>query len=106
MILKAGRETYRHQNSAEPYLSEEETLKRFISYFSALGLENKVEIELEEHSVSRTRVKFTNKRTIIVIRKPVEYTASTIEGVLNHEIGTHILRKRNNDLQDFKGRRE
>lgn len=69
-------------------------------------MENEVEIEFEENSISRTRVKFTNKRTVVVIRRPVEYTEESILGVMNHEIGTHVLRKKNDRRQGFYNKRE
>jgi len=93
-----GKETVR-------LLTLEETIERFNAYIRAVGLEGLVELEFEEGCISRTRVRFTANRTVVIIRKPVEYTEETIEGVLNHEIGTHILRRTNDQRQVFHGKR-
>jgi len=37
----------------------------------------------------------------VVIGLPIRYTRFTIEGVLNHEIGTHFLRKFNDRTQKW-----
>jgi hypothetical protein len=43
----------------------------------------------------------------VVIGLPIRYTKFTIEGVLNHEIGTHFLRKFNDRSQKwFKERKK
>lgn len=34
-------------------------------------------------------------KTEIIIRDPVKYRKHKIIGVLNHEIGTHVIRKHN-----------
>ena len=35
---------------------------------------------------------------------PIQYREHNIEGVLNHEIGTHFLRKSNQELQVWDGK--
>jgi hypothetical protein len=52
----------------------EDTVRRFKEYLGLVELEGKVDLEFEEKCVSRTRVKFTSRRTVIIIRKPIEYT--------------------------------
>ncbi len=43
----------------------------------------------------------------VVVGLPVRYTKFTIEGVMNHEIGTHFLRKFNDRGQKwFKERKK
>jgi hypothetical protein len=37
-----------------------------------------------------------NTKSTIVIGLPIKYYKNTILGVLNHEIGTHFIRKYNN----------
>lgn len=36
-----------------------------------------------------------------MISLPIRYRQNTIEGVLNHEIGTHFIRKYNDRLQKW-----
>ena len=45
--------------------------------------------------MSRTSVSFYKNKVILKIRTPISYTNINLEGVLNHEIGTHIIRKLN-----------
>jgi hypothetical protein len=52
----------------------EDTVRRFKHYLESIGSEGKVDLEFEEECISRTRVKFTSNRTVIVIKKPIEYT--------------------------------
>ena len=37
----------------------------------------------------------------LMISEPVEYRKNTIRGVLNHEIGTHFIRKYNEQFQKW-----
>jgi hypothetical protein len=36
-----------------------------------------------------------------MISLPIKYRADTIEGVLNHEVGTHFIRKYNDRMQKW-----
>jgi len=43
----------------------------------------------------------------VIIGLPIRYTRNTIEGVMNHEIGTHFIRKYNDRGQKwFKERKK
>lgn len=43
----------------------------------------------------------------VLIGLPVRYRVTTIEGVMNHEIGTHFIRKHNDRTQKwFKDRKK
>jgi len=37
----------------------------------------------------------------VMISLPIKYRQNTMEGVLNHEIGTHFVRKHNDRLQKW-----
>jgi hypothetical protein len=54
-----------------------------------------VEVKLEFNTLSRTTVGFFKDRAVLKLRTPLEYTKVSMEGVLNHEVGTHILRRLN-----------
>lgn len=45
-------------------------------------------------------------KTEIIIRDPVKYRKNKILGVLNHEIGTHVVRKHNDLLQPWNKKRK
>lgn len=60
-----------------------------------MGLKDFVEIKLEFECLSRTSVTMFKKKAIIKIRTPLSYTKVNLEGVLHHEISTHILRTLN-----------
>lgn len=60
-----------------------------------MGLNDYVEVKLEFNTLSRTTVGFFKDRAVLKLRTPLEYTKVSMEGVLNHEVGTHILRRLN-----------
>ncbi len=65
--------------------------------------------EFAENTISTTSVVHNNVDAIstVVIGLPIRYTRNTIEGVMNHEIGTHFLRKYNDRNQKwFKERKK
>ena len=50
---------------------------------------------MEFECLSRTSVSYFKNKAVLKIRTPLSYTSVNLEGVLNHEIGTHILRMLN-----------
>lgn len=65
--------------------------------------------EFAENTISTTSVVHNNVDSVstVVIGLPIRYTKNTIEGVMNHEIGTHFLRKYNDRNQKwFKERKK
>ena len=38
---------------------------------------------------------FFASKAVLKVRTPLEYNKVSLEGVLNHEIGTHLLRRLN-----------
>jgi hypothetical protein len=65
--------------------------------------------EFAENTISTTSVVHNNVEAVstVVVGLPIRYTKYTIEGVLNHEIGTHFLRKFNDRSQKwFKERKK
>lgn len=45
--------------------------------------------------------KRADQKSKVFVRTPVKYTRRTIRGALNHEIGTHFIRKENNKKQPW-----
>ena len=45
--------------------------------------------------MSRTSVSFFKERVVLKLRVPLEYNKVSLMGALNHEVGTHILRRLN-----------
>lgn len=64
-------------------------------YLEQLGLNEYVEIKLEANCLSRTTVGFFKDKAVLKLRTPLEYNRVSLEGVLHHEVGTHILRRLN-----------
>ena len=71
------------------------------SYLVRHNLLNQVNIIYTSKTASRTSV----KGNTLIIRQPVSYRAQGLQGMLEHEIGVHILRRMNNDQQPWKGNR-
>lgn len=78
-----------------PYLNESEVREKVYEYLDSLGLKDYVELKMEFECLSRTSVVFYKNRVVLKMRTPLTYTPVNLEGVLNHEVGTHILRTLN-----------
>jgi hypothetical protein len=76
-------------------LGESEVLETVEKYLEQLGLNEYVEIKLETNILSRTTVGFFKDKAVLKLRTPLEYNRVSLEGVLHHEVGTHILRRLN-----------
>ena len=59
--------------------------------------------EFVENTIAPTSVIHNNSDGMsrVMISLPIRYRTNTIEGVLNHEIGTHFIRKYNDRLQKW-----
>lgn len=65
-----------------------------------MGLKEKIKYQFTEDTVSPTTIYHRpNNRAEIIICLPIQYRKKYIIGLLNHEIGTHYLRKVNNGQQ-------
>lgn len=89
-------------------LSVAETSKQFDEYIKHLEIENLIVYEFMEHTVAPTSVIHNNNDGLskVVVGLPIQYRENTIRGVLNHEIGTHFIRKYNNRLQKWHKERK
>eukprot|EP00826_Nyctotherus_ovalis_P001378 TRINITY_DN10209_c0_g2_i1.p1 TRINITY_DN10209_c0_g2~~TRINITY_DN10209_c0_g2_i1.p1 ORF type:complete len:429 (-),score=81.28 TRINITY_DN10209_c0_g2_i1:275-1561(-) len=82
-------------------LSLSETKQVFQNYIDGLELGQYLKLDFSYNTVSPTTISHIPKsnQSIITIGLPVEYRKNRIEGVLNHEVGTHFLRNYNDKLQ-------
>ena len=89
-------------------LSQEETEQIFTDYIKELDYENLISLHFSEKLVAPTSVTHDEKngKSKVHIRLPVDYREGRIQGVLNHEIGTHFIRKINDRQQKWYGKRD
>jgi hypothetical protein len=85
-----------------PLIGRDEVVARINEYLKELGLEKTVLIRFSKSQISRTHVDDTS----LNIRLPIEYRSLSFQGVLDHEIGTHILRRLNEKKQPWDGQRD
>ena len=82
--------------------------KKFInSYLHNLGVKSKIDIVYKENMVARatTTHNYTQNRSTIYFKVPITLREFMIEGLLNHEIGTHFIRRHNEGRQIWYGKR-
>ncbi len=84
-------------------LSMEETKSIFQKYIDDLGLGSYIALRFSHNTVSPTSIAHSSKNSVsvVTIGLPIEYRRNRITGVLNHEIGTHFIRKFNDRLQPW-----
>ena len=89
-------------------LTKEETEQVFTDYIEKLEFENLISLNFSENLVAPTSVTHDSKnsKSKINIRLPIEYREGRIQGVLNHEIGTHFIRKLNDRKQKWYGKKD
>jgi hypothetical protein len=80
-------------------LSEDFLKEKIKKYLSNYHLEKKYKINFSEKYISRIAVNFKSKE--IKVRKPILIGKGEINAVLNHEIGTHVLRQENYEQQSW-----
>lgn len=88
-------------------VSVEETKEVFLRYIRALGLSHLITLQFSYNTVSPTTIVHDAKTGLSVIKigLPIEYRRNRVIDVLNHEIGTHFLRKYNDQYQPWHGGR-
>ncbi|CAD8186550.1 unnamed protein product [Paramecium octaurelia] len=88
-------------------LSIEETEHFFNDYIHKLGVQDLISYEFQDHTVAPTSVVHnpTDGKSKVIIGLPINYRINRIEGVLNHEIGTHFIRKINDRQQQWYKKR-
>jgi hypothetical protein len=101
LLKDYGSESNFLEKTGGPLLTLKETQEIFTEYIYSLGLENNITLTFAENTVSPTTILHNGNKgkSIIIIGLPIEYRKNRIQGVLDHEIGTHFLRKYNDNLQ-------
>ena len=78
-------------------LDQYETYDYIKDYLQDLGVEQWIQINFQKNQVAPTSVTHDPKtgKCKMNIKLPCEYRQGRMIGVLDHEIGTHFLRKHN-----------
>jgi hypothetical protein len=89
-------------------VSQEETETIFTSYIEQLGFEDWLLITFNRKQVAPTSCTHDPKsgKSKINVRIPCEYRRGRIMGVLDHEVGTHFLRRFNERFQVWHKKKE
>ncbi len=82
-------------------LSKEETVKIISLYLEEANLQKKVTTRFSTSFIPRTHVDGYS----LNVRLPISYRENNIRGILHHEIGTHVFRRMNDELQLWHKRR-
>lgn len=83
-------------------LERDEATKIIQNYLIECGLQDKVTLHFSSHTVVRTHIDGYK----MTIRIPITYRENEIIGMLNHEIGTHVFRRINEEKQIWHQNRE
>lgn len=102
VIKKYGSESKYIEEVEGPVITREELTTRIHDYLKKMGLENEVALRFSSSYIARTSV---HKREMF-IRLPIEHREHSLESVLNHEIGTHLLRNINDEQQPWHGKKK
>ncbi|KRX01415.1 hypothetical protein PPERSA_01318 [Pseudocohnilembus persalinus] len=89
-------------------ITQEETHQAFEKYIKELEIQDLISFEFSENTISPTTCVHNNVEGLskVVIGLPIRYRLNRISGVLNHEIGTHFLRKFNDKQQKWHKNRK
>lgn len=93
-ILKQAKKKQVFLKENNQIVASKEQLKDAIkTYLSDYKLEDKYQIKFSQDFIPRFAVNFTNNE--IKVRLPISLPSNEIVSVLDHEIGTHVLRQEN-----------
>lgn len=82
-------------------LPEDTALKIMQHYLQENALTSRVRISVSESFMARTAVQRKDENFVLRVRKPMEYRSMNLEGVLHHEVGTHVFRWMNEMQQPW-----
>lgn len=85
------------ENKQSILLSADSIQKYTETYLNAYDLNNRFRIVWKENAVARCSI----QRDLITFRVDADYSRESLLGVLNHEIGTHALRRINDEKQPW-----
>lgn len=82
-------------------------MQRFDAYIRDLEINSNVEYIFSANTLSKTAIVHRKDgKTEVIIAVPIRYREPFIQDVLNHEIGTHLIRKYNERAQVWAGKRK
>lgn len=89
-------------------LDQFETQTQIHNYIKELGVGEYISVNFQKNQVAPTSVTHDPKsgKCKMNIKLPCEYRAGRMIGVLDHEIGTHFLRKYNEKSQKWHKKRD
>lgn len=83
-------------------LSQAEVTQRTHAYLSSLGLDKRFQISWSDQYLVRSSA----TKDEIKFRIPSNFREEGFQGMLYHEIGTHVLRRLNDEMQPWHGQRK
>lgn len=87
-------------------IDQNETTRHFDRYIANLNMTDKLEYVFTENTIAPTSVLHGEAGCAkIIVALPIMYQERRIIDVLNHEVGTHFLRKHNERAQVWQGNR-
>lgn len=86
----------------QPVLRDAQVESQTRAYLKALQIEERYTITFKPNAISRCSIRSRE----IIFRQGTDYTTVTLAGVLNHELGTHALRRINDETQPWFGQRK
>ncbi|HSW89570.1 MAG TPA: tyrosine/phenylalanine carboxypeptidase domain-containing protein [Patescibacteria group bacterium] len=102
VLKKYGTETKYLEETGGKTLTRPEVEKQIQDYLVKNGLEKLVQVHFSSNIISRTLV----DKHDLYLRLPINYRENAFVGVLDHEIGTHIIRRINDERQPWLHNRE
>lgn len=98
-------EDFLHASEGE-LISLEKTKSTIADYLQKNTLKDRISQEYSSQYIARTSLVREERRLKLRIRLPVEYRERNLQGVLNHEVGTHAFRWLNEMKRPWFGKRK
>mmetsp|Transcript_48161 Transcript_48161/g.112647 ORF Transcript_48161/g.112647 Transcript_48161/m.112647 type:complete len:333 (-) Transcript_48161:72-1070(-) len=107
-VLSRAKEAIRGTSNVDEMISPEQLKTRVGDYIAAHGVEDRTEIAIDPNlSTPRVCQVLTGAVESYVVALPAKSLPSPqVAGTLDHELGTHLLRFRNDELQPWHGQRK
>ncbi len=100
VIHRWGQEEKYLDETGGRFLSQEEVRTRVLAYLKDNGLADEVIVQFSSKQIARTMM----DRNVFSVQLPVRYREFDLPSVLDHEVGTHYLRRINEQQQPWRGK--
>ncbi|MBP7876033.1 DUF1704 domain-containing protein [Candidatus Woesebacteria bacterium] len=90
-----------HEKKLDPFLTQQEITKQTVVYLERQGVADRYTVTWSDTAIARCAIQSHR----ITFRSNADYTSRSLNGVLNHEIGTHALRRINDEMQPWHGKK-